>query len=83
MTTVNCGPSPPSASLACTVEYTPPANASVQVYTVPVHCGSLTDSLSLLSSETSVEIRAYSDMTVGATCVFMIPQVQDTYLHVL
>jgi sucrose-6-phosphate hydrolase SacC (GH32 family) len=57
----NCGGSP--STIACTVDYTPPSNASAPYYEVPVSCGDAKDTLRLLPSEKTLEIRVYSDWT--------------------
>jgi len=63
-TTLNChGQGPSASSTACTVNYTPPVNTSATTYSVLVQCGSLQDTLTLLTNETTVEIRIFSDMT--------------------
>jgi len=49
--------------LHCTVAYTPPLNASAPLSAVPVACGDLKDSLPLLASERSLEIRMFIDVT--------------------
>jgi sucrose-6-phosphate hydrolase SacC (GH32 family) len=49
------------ASMACTVAFTP--NASVAINMVSVACGSTKDTLRLLSSEKTLEMRVYADYT--------------------
>ena len=52
-----------SAGMACTLEWAPSSNKSSPFVDVPVSCGAFSDTLRILSSETSVEIRIYSDVT--------------------
>lgn len=47
--------------LLCSVQYTPPTNASVPFHNVPVTCGGATDVLRLLPTEKTLEIRLFSD----------------------
>ena len=47
--------------LLCSVDYTPPANASAPYHEVPVSCGGTTDMLRLLQGEDTLELRMYSD----------------------
>lgn len=49
-------------SIQCTVDYTPPA-AGASYVDVPVACGSVKDTLRLLTSEKEVEIRVFADWT--------------------
>lgn len=62
-TTLSCGGGAPTATTTCTVAYTPPANKSAALYTVPVTCGAVTDQLTLLATEKTLEIRIFADMT--------------------
>jgi hypothetical protein len=50
-----------TSHLQCSIEYTPATNASAAYYEVPVTCGGTTDTLRLLPSEKSVELRVFSD----------------------
>merc|ERR1711972_1061848 len=52
-----------TGGIACTVEYTPPTNMSAPFYEVPVSCGPVKDSLRLLPTEKTLEIRVFSDWT--------------------
>jgi len=55
---------------SCTVDYEPPPSSTVDAaafYNVSVSCGTFQDSLRLLSTETSVEMRMYSDATFVET----------------
>jgi hypothetical protein len=47
--------------LQCSVTYTPPTNESAPYYEVPVKCGGATDTLRILRSEKSLELRIFSD----------------------
>jgi len=49
------------SDLSCSVEYTPPSNASAPFHDVLVSCGGATDMLRLLPAEKTLEIRMYSD----------------------
>ena len=51
-----------SEALACTIEFTPPADAS-KAYDVPVTCGGYKDTLTLVPGEVSVEL---GNVTAGA-----------------
>jgi len=52
-------------SLKCTVSYAPPAGeaASKPWYAVRVQCGGVSDTLRLVASETTVEVRVFADAT--------------------
>lgn len=50
-----------TSHLQCSIEFTPPTNASAAFYEVPVSCGGTRDTLRLLPSEKAVEIRVFSD----------------------
>ena len=52
-----------SEALACTIEFTPPADAS-KAYDVPVTCGGYKDTLTLVPGEVSVELRIFLDWTM-------------------
>lgn len=52
-----------SAGMGCTVEWAPSSNKSTPFVDVPISCGAYKDTLRILSSETSVEIRIFSDVT--------------------
>jgi len=78
-----CGSS--GSTIACTVAYAPPTNASAPFYEVPVVCGTTKDTLRLTSSETTVEIRAFSDWTFveayfqqGRTAMTVVGGLGDT-----
>ena len=67
---VSLGPS--ASQLECTIDFVPNANASAAYYDVGVACGKVTDTLRLrrfadtlrlLATEKSVELRLYSDAT--------------------
>ena len=49
------------------MDYTPNTNASAPYYEVPVSCGAHKDTLRLLPSEKTVEIRVYTDVTFTET----------------
>jgi hypothetical protein len=51
--------------LKCTVSYVPPAGeaASKPWYAVQVECGGVSDTLRLVASETTVEVRVFADAT--------------------
>ena len=51
------------APLACTIEFSPPADAS-KAYDVPVTCGGYKDTLTLVPGEVSVELRIFLDWTM-------------------
>jgi len=57
----NCGTS--ASTVLCMVDYTPPVNTSAPYYEVPVSCGPVKDTLRLLTSETILELRIFSDWT--------------------
>lgn len=50
-------------STSCTVAFTPATNASAPFNEVPVTCGGFKDTLRLLPTETTVELRVYTDWT--------------------
>ena len=50
-------------SLSCTIEFSPPADAS-KAYDVPVTCGGYKDTLTLVPGEVSVELRIFLDWTM-------------------
>ena len=52
-----------SSGLACTIEFSPPADAS-KAYDVPVTCGGYKDTLTLVPGEVSVELRIFLDWTM-------------------
>lgn len=51
------------AGMACKVNWVPISNKSAMFVDVPVSCGEFNDTLRVLSSETSLEIRVFSDVT--------------------
>jgi sucrose-6-phosphate hydrolase SacC (GH32 family) len=50
-------------ALSCTVDFTPNHNSSFAYYEVPVACGPSKDTLRILTTETSISIRAFLDAT--------------------
>ena len=50
-----------TSHLQCSIEFTPQSNASAAFYEVPVTCGGTTDTLRLLSSEKTVDLRVFAD----------------------
>ena len=57
-----CGGGGGGSTIACQVHYVPPANKSSN-YPVQVSCGGVVDTLVLTPSETTIELRVYSDWT--------------------
>ena len=62
-TTVNCGGGGGGPSVACSVDYAPSANASAAFNPVKVSCGGMVDTVNLLPSEKTIEIRVFTDVT--------------------
>ena len=62
-----CGGGAGGNAVSCTVDYTPNTNTSAPYYEVPVSCGAHKDTLRLLPSEKTVEIRVYTDVTFTET----------------
>ena len=56
------GCKPESSAITCQVEWSG-ANASAPFVDVPVSCGDVKDTLRVLTSETSVELRIFADVT--------------------
>jgi sucrose-6-phosphate hydrolase SacC (GH32 family) len=52
-----------TSTVVCEVDYTPPIDDDASYYEVPVSCGGKKDTLRLLPSEKSLEIRVFSDWT--------------------
>mmetsp|Transcript_5879 Transcript_5879/g.18217 ORF Transcript_5879/g.18217 Transcript_5879/m.18217 type:complete len:452 (-) Transcript_5879:62-1417(-) len=48
---------------SCNVDYTPPANASMPFYEVPVSCNKLKDTVRLTPGEKTIEVRVFADAT--------------------
>merc|ERR1719502_1781022 len=57
------GCSSSTSTVVCEVDYTPPTDDAASYYEVPVSCGGKKDTLRLLPSESSLELRIFSDWT--------------------
>ena len=76
--------------MACSIDWKPSLNSSALFVDVPVSCGNFQDTVRVLKSEKSLELRIYSDVTFfevffqqGRTAMTVSSDLHDTSDYIL